>query len=200
MGVDSKHPLGLLLYLTILCVSRGAGENTVNSSTLCDFGVLPGRYVADGTFPAWRIFDQRCRLEDRLSGLLDQGHRDVALGVQHLSAKRQAIKILLFGDSVEQWITRDICSHFTEEADNIMSIKDSHAHYCAGHHWNCAGCSTHDFIIAREASHGVLTTPGWEQELVNSTLTLAERIPKVIFERTLLLCAAIILASWLLNL
>lgn len=149
--------------------------------------------------PGLEDFDQLCRLEDRLSGLLHQEQHDVALGVQHLSAERQAIKILLFGDSVEQFITRHICSHFTEEADNLMSIKDSHAHFCAGHRWNCAGCSTHGFILAREASHGVLTTYGWQQGLVNSTLSLAERVSEVFCPRAIVLCGAIILAAWILS-
>ena len=196
MVLNSNASLGCILSLTLLCVSCGAGGKSVHKSRECDFGVLPGRYVINGTFPAWRIFDPRCPLEDRLSGLLDQDQRDAALGVHHMGAERQALKILLFGDSVEQWITRDICSHFTKEADNILSVKDSHARYCSGHHWNCASCSTHGFILAREASHGVLTTYPFEQEAVNSTQPLVERIPKVNSERVSLVCAVITVASW----
>ena len=195
MGVDCRSLIRRVIYIVLLCVSRGAGGDPIDSSKPCEFGALPGRLVVNGTFPSWRIFDPQCHLQDRLSGLLRQEQRDAALGVRLVDPKQQAIKILLFGDSVEQWITRDICSHFTEGADNIMSLKDSHGHSCAGgHHWNCAGCSTNGFIIVREPSHGVLTIRTWEQEAVNSSLTLAERIPKVVPDYVTALCAVVTMA------
>lgn len=168
-----------VIVLLLLVVFNKASPASTSKGSVCDFGNLPGRFVP-GQFPSWKIFNESCALADLFTPLLVTENSKFSLGVHNIDrsadGQEEKVKILLFGDSVEQHLVADICARFSNNADNIMTVKDSHAKRCGNHEWECGACSAPGFILAREPSHGVLSKYHFER----SKLSLVDRIPKVI--------------------
>ena len=104
--------------------------------SVCDLGTVPGRFDY-GQFPSWKIFNKSCALADLFTPLLATDKSKWSLGVHNIDRRQQEnVKILLFGDSVEQHLLADVCAHFVENAKNILSVKDSHAKRCGNMNGN----------------------------------------------------------------
>ena len=171
-----RSTLCFVTVLLLLVVFKIVSPALTFKGSVCDPGTLPGRFVS-GQFPSWKIFNKSCALADLFTPLLATDKSKWSLGVHNIDRRQQEnVKILLFGDSVEQHLLADVCAHFVEDAKNILSVKDSHAKRCGKHEWECGACSAPGFILAREPSHGVLSQYGFER----SKLSLVKRIPKVI--------------------
>lgn len=108
----------LAALVLILCHRTEADE-------ACHYGTAAGRYVK-GRFPAWHSFDKSCQLENLWLRYEEAGKGQAVLGVHEIGAtpETRPVRVLLFGDSVEQAVVTDVCERLLEkDFASILTIK-----------------------------------------------------------------------------
>jgi hypothetical protein len=93
-----------LVIILVACVATTAAEPLgCDSRSICDYGVLPGVWKEQGT-PQWELVSQCCKLRDLVGEAL-QAPADW----NSTHDGEPAVRILIFGDSVERITLHDLC-------------------------------------------------------------------------------------------
>jgi hypothetical protein len=92
----------------------------------CEYGSLPGRWVADKAgHRHWRLFDEACQLQDLLGPRIRAGRRAVA-ATGTCAPTPPDTRLLFLGDSVD----RTIIKHTCQAADGLQDSKAAEGGAC----------------------------------------------------------------------
>ncbi len=106
--------------LSVVCSSTVTCLDSCETQSLprkpaCQYGTLPGRWIQGDLGAGWNVYEPTCQLQNLLGG--------PSLPVRQIGAPGSEAGILLFGDSVDRFIIRDVCQSLElQDLEDIWSM------------------------------------------------------------------------------